>query len=371
MIEVYQRQPVIKRLPTFISRTEGIQLYTKNNVYPQLVKEIKNRSYTVKSACERLSTFIAGDGFEDQAVGSLVVNEKGNTLNEILKKVSIDASVFSGSFAIYLKVNALGQFNDISVWPFEYFRLGLPNENGDVFNIKYNSNWERDPYKEIDNTERIFTYPVFNPNQEEIQARIEDEGINYPGQVYYFTPDEDQYPLATFDSVLDQAQTQEEIGIFRLSSIQNGLQAGAVFSYPGTFEDESSEKKFKDKLNKHKGGKGANSIIVVEDPDGQRKAADLVTPLTIQNSDKIHEFISRDDKEAIMEAFAMPKEILGVLPTSGMFNIQMMQESYIYYNTITRDYRENVSNALRKIFTNWHTPVGDNFKIKPQQYSNG
>jgi len=186
--------------------------------------------------------------------------------------------------------------------------------------------------------------------------------------VFYVSPLEDQYPLATFDSVLDQGQTQEEIGLFRLKSIQNGLNAGAIFSYPGTFEDATKEKQFKDGLNEFTGAKGANSIMVIEDPSGLKKAADLVTPLTLTDADKIHEFISKDDKEAIIESFKMPKGILGVQPEGGVFNQQDLQDQYTYYNMETRPKRNKISRAFKKIFANWHEPVNSDFKIKELQY---
>lgn len=370
-VNVVRYDPDIKRLRTFIDRTDGIQWYTRNNLYPQIVEAIRDRSYTIKSACDRLAKFMRGQGFEDAALADLVVNEKGQKMKDILKAIVQDASTYSGSFVVHLGVNLLGEYNSISVWPLAYWRLGLPDDNGDVHELKYNSNWEQDPYKEISNAKTILTYPKFNPNKDEILEQIEEYGLNYPGQVFYVSPLEDQYPLATFDSVLDQGQTQEEIGIFRLASIQNGLNAATIFSYPGKFEDKTKEKEFKKELNEFMGGKGAGSVMVVED-DGATptKAGDLITNLTLPNNDKIHEFISRDDKNAIMEAFAMPKGILGVLPESGMFNQQQLQEEYNYYNTITRDYRDDISEAFKKIFSNWHKPVNSDFKIKELTYIN-
>ena len=69
-----------------------------------------------------------------------------------------------------------------------------------------------------------------------------------------------------------------------------------------------------------------------------------------------------------MEAFAMPKGILGVLPEAGMFNQENLQQEYIYYNSITRDYRTDISDAFKKIFSNWHKPVTSEFKIKELTY---
>ena len=372
MIEVVRYDPDIKRLRTFIDRTDDIQWYTRNNLYPQIVEAVRDRSYTIKSACGELGNFIAGEGFEDASLADLIVNSKNKTMNEILNLLKPDAATYTGSFVIHLGVNMLGEYNNISVWPLAYWRFGLPDDNGDIYDYKYNSNWEQDPYKEVHNWKKIFTYPKFNPDKEFILAQIEEynsRGEDYPGQVFYFTPLEDQYPLATYDSVLDQGQTQEEIGIFRLASIQNGMNAGSIFSYPGKFEDDIKANKFKESLNEFKGGAGAGSIMVVEDESGLKKAADLITPLTLLNADKIHEFISRDDKNAIIEAFAMPKGILGVLPESGMFNQQQLQDEYIYYNMKTRPLRLGVSNAFKKVFKNWHEPVTENFKIKELQYT--
>lgn len=366
--QVLRYDPDVKRLRTFVDRTEGIQWYTRNNLYPQIVEAIRDRSYTIKSACDRLSKFLRGEGFEDKSLADLVVNSKGLTLNNILKQVAIDGASFSGSFVVHLGVNMNGQYNNISVWPLQYWRFGLPDENGDIHDYKYNSNWERDPYKELSNAKNIIEYDKFNPDPEAIKEEINEHGLSYKGQVFYFTPLEDQYPLATFDSVLDQGQTQEEIGLFRLSSIQNGLNATNIFSYPGKFEDKQKEQDFIESISQFKGGAGAGSTIVIEDESGTRKAQDLVTPLSLQNNDKIHEFISKDDKNAIMEAFAMPKGILGVLPEAGMFNQENLQQEYIYYNSITRDYRTDISDAFKKIFSNWHKPVTSEFKIKELTY---
>lgn len=366
--QVLRYDPDVKRLRTFVDRTEGIQWYTRNNLYPQIVEAVRDRSYTIKSACDRLSKFMRGEGFEDKLLADLVVNSKGLTLNNILKQVAIDGASFSGSFVVHLGVNMNGQYNNISVWPLQYWRFGLPDENGDIHDYKYNSNWERDPYKELSNAKNIIEYDKFNPDPEAIKEEINEHGLSYKGQVFYFTPLEDQYPLATFDSVLDQGQTQEEIGLFRLSSIQNGLNATNIFSYPGKFEDKQKEQDFIESISQFKGGAGAGSTIVIEDESGTRKAQDLVTPLSLQNNDKIHEFISKDDKNAIMEAFAMPKGILGVLPEAGMFNQENLQQEYIYYNSITRDYRTDISDAFKKIFSNWHKPVTSEFKIKELTY---
>jgi allophanate hydrolase subunit 2 len=109
MIEVVRYDPDIKRLRTFIDTTDGIQFYTINNLYPQIVEAVRDRSYTVKSACDRMAKFLRGEGFEDKATADLIVNAKGQTLNNILKYLTVDSASYSGAFVAHLTVNMLGE----------------------------------------------------------------------------------------------------------------------------------------------------------------------------------------------------------------------------------------------------------------------
>jgi hypothetical protein len=367
MIYRYSREALIKRIPTFVDRTDGIQLYDRDNLYPQRVEEIRNRSYTIKSAVSKLANFINGEGWTDQVLAKTVVNDKGQTMNDILDLVSLDAATYSCGFAIHLSVNMLGKYNGINVYPYKYFRYGLPDTDGDYYDIKYNTNWEKDPYKGIDSVKRIYTYPKFNPDPEEIKETVGQMGMHYPGQVLFFSPVDGVYPEATFDAVLDHGQTQSEIGVFQLSAIQNGFMAGHIVAYPGKFTDDNTRQKVKDSFGQFKGAANANSFMVLEET-GEKKAEDLVAKLEMQNTDKMYEFTSKDVKNSIREAFSMPAEILGQLPESGMFNQQQMQDAYTYYNATTSDYRRTIGSVFKKIFSNWVTPVTEDFSIIPQKY---
>ena len=101
-VQLLRYDPDVKRLRTFIDRTDGIQWYTKNNLYPQIVESVRDRSYTIKSACGNLAKFIRGEGFEDKSLADLVVNGKGQTMNQILKMLVHDAATYSGSFVVHL-----------------------------------------------------------------------------------------------------------------------------------------------------------------------------------------------------------------------------------------------------------------------------
>lgn len=360
-------EPFRKKLTTVIDRTVGIQAYGADNLYPQRMREVRDGSYTTIGYTDALKRFLSGDGFEDPRLAAEIMNEEGETMNDLLDLIASDKSIFNG-YAFHFKYNLKYRISQVSIIDFEFNRFGVPDENAKFFDIKVNNNWERDPYKSFNRGWDIHEYPVFNPDPNVVKAQIDYYGYHdYPGQVLFWTPKRGVYPKCTFDAVVDQAQTQEEIGIFDLSSIQNGFTATTIFKYPGSFDNETERQKFENKLKQHKGARGAKSTLVVENPG--REELDLVESLQLQNTDRMFEFVSKNAKNSIRENGTMPAEILGVTPESGMFNKESIMEAYTYYNTITRPSRAQISRTVQFIMQYWKNPVAfSSSKIKEQVY---
>ena len=371
MIYGYKYEPLLIRVPTWIDKRYQIQGYDADNLYPQRAKEAKNRSYTAKIACSRYAEFLKGDGFTDQKLASLVINRKGHTANDLLDK-TCDESSWANGFYFHIGYNLNYKINSVKQINFEFNRFGLPDQDGDFSQIKYSTNWERNPYKNINPEIEICDYPVFNPDPNVVKQQIEDAGgiLNYKGQIFYWTPEEGQYPKATFDTVFDQTQTQAEIGIFDLAMEQNGFKAGHAMLYPGKFESTQEEQRFKDGVNSFT-GQGSGGMLIIENPDGNIKASDMITSLQMQNTGDLHVSVDKRVRDAIRVAFGMPAEIIGEMPEQGMFNQQQMQDAYIYYNTVTRSMRTTISRQMKKIFDHWYMPITQDFSIVEQKYAVG
>lgn len=375
MIFSSQRETYIKRLPTVIDRSWGIQAYDLDNLYPQRLDEIRKRSFTLKSAIERISEFIDGEGFEDQILAKLILNCEGQTANDVLEAIAKDKSCLG--FALHFKYNPF-TFRIMEITPIEfmYSRFGLPDENGNVCEIAYCRNWEQDPYKEIDNAIKIEFFPVFNPDPQVVKEQIEQYGFDenfqscFPGQVLYWTPKPGVYPEATFDAVADNAQTQSEVGTYQLATIQNDFSIEKIFKYPGEFVDKKAEQDFKDSLNPMMGAKGAKSTIVVSVPVGtDLPTGGLIESIQMQNTDKMYEFTSKDVRNAIREGLSIPAAILGQLPEAGMFNQEQITDSFNYFNSITRNHRNQISRVFERIMKYWKDPLPiTSYKITPQSY---
>jgi len=368
MIFSSQREPYLKRLPTLVFTAWGIQTYDLDNLYPQRADEVRKRSFTLKAAVDRTAEFIEGEGFEDPKLAELVLNSEGQTANDVLDFIAKDKACFG--FALHFKYNPFTyKIMEVTPLKFMYCRLGLPDFEGNVSEIKYSRNWEQDPNKELHYHFRIDTYPIFDPSPETVRREIEHYGIeDYPGQILYWTPEMGVYPSATFDAVFDNAQTQSEVGVYQLATIQNDFGIEKIFKYPGKFDTTEEKTKFKEELNENKGAKGAKSTLVVEAPDGLSENA-LIESIQMQNTDKMYEFTSQDVRNAIRESMSVPAAILGQLPEAGMFNQQDITESYNYFNAITRGHRNQISRVFKKIFKYWKDQVQiSTFDIIPQEY---
>lgn len=374
MVLYEKNRPLLKRVPTVVDTYEGIQRYDLDNLYPQRVEEIAKRSYTTLSVIKRVADFLNGEGFVDPNVGSLKVNDYsmfGTTANKLLNQVSFTYATWN-SITLHIGYNLNYRISSITYIPFSYCRMGLMDSDGKVREIKYSTNWENDGRKEATNR-TIESYHIFNPNPEVVATEIEEAGgiENYKGQILYYTPEYYQYPLCSFDAVIDHAQTQSELGISKVSNTQNSFLSTMAILFPGEFESEAEKQQFQDLIANKSGVRNMGSRIGLQDRSGTKKASDIFQPLTPVNLDRLYEFTEKSVIDAIMENEAMPKELLGVRPDTGMFNQQNMEQAYLYFNSITKNRRANISEVFSMLLSYWENPIQTDAEIKIQSYGVG
>jgi hypothetical protein len=364
------REVLVKRLPVGTRTVDNVQSFDTDNLYPQRALETMYRSYTLSGIIPKKAGFLNGEGFEQPELNDLIVCGEG--LDAITGRELLDHSAFSKSWskgvAWHINYNLNYTIASIKPIPFDYCRLGIADNDGCVEKIAYCTNWERDYNKEQKPREIVF-YDKFDPNPEHLAEEFAEYGVDgYKGQIMYWTPDKNKYPLCSFDSVFEIAQTQAEIMLYALNQTANGFTAGHIFVYPGTFQNDTERSDYKKRLQAHKGGNGAGSIMVIEAGTKDIKVGDLLAKTDLQNNDTMFQFTLNWIEKSILQCYGMPIEIVGKQPDSGMFNRQQIEDSYTYYNAVTRDERVELSRIFKKVFQFWNTPINSDFTIKPQVY---
>jgi hypothetical protein len=368
--ELVVNEPYLDRVPTVVDYSLDIQAYDEDNLYPQRAEFTRDRSFTAKTATKRYAGFIYGMGFKDKALAELVINRHGQTGNDLLRFISKDYSLFT-AYALHFNYNLNYRISEINLLKFKFARFGTTNKYGVPSVIAVSNNWEQNPYKSKQQMREIIEYPVFSLDPEKVKQQVAAYGgiKNFPGAVHVITPELYVYPAATLDAVWDYAQVQKEIGVFDVTKVQQGLTATTLFKYPGTFDTDDDKSEFQRKLSAFKGAKGANSMMVIEDPGGTAKG--LTESIQLQNLDKLHTDLNKNAKDSIRESYSQPAEIHGTTPAAGMFNKKTIQEAYTYYNTIVQEDRDAITRELNKVFTQWHKGNSFNAEISEKTYGSG
>ncbi len=359
------KTPYVARLPIRVDRTKGILTYGPDNLYPQKIELVTARSGITNTAINTLRDFVKGRGFENEALGSLVVNGKGQTMNDILGAVAEDYARFR-PFGLHFNFNLVGQIAEVTPIKTKYIRYWEPTEAGEVVGVVFSRNWERDADKKRMFGDDKIIYPLFNA--ETAPEQIREVGIDqFPGQVFYWTPEEGTYPVTIYDSVLDSIQTDGEIQLFEISGIQNGFMAGHLVKHPGEFQSETERNQFIKNINQGVGAEANNSNILVDFPQGEIPEQPILEKFDIPNRDNMYTETRKAARDRIVQAFGGFGGLYGVRAESGMFNQEQTAQEMIAYNRKKQPDRDVISRSFESWAPFFAQPMGEDFTIKPLQ----
>ena len=356
-------KPLIKRLPTAVSYRDDILLYGIDNLYPQRIEDVVNRSPITRSAIQVTSDFINGSGFQ----------QNGETLlgkidaNEMLAWISLDWALYNAC-AFHLDLAMSGEIAEVTPIDFKSVRLGVPSKEGhQITYVKISNDWEEMMPRSMRQT---IAYPIWPGSPEEALAIV--EGWDYEsygafnGFVMYVTPRETTYPLSTVDAVIDSSQANAEIQLFELSGVQNGFLGATLLKHPGKIESNEERRRIQNMVGSIRGAENANSVIVWEIPDGFD--SDVLEQFPANNQDRLFENTNKSTVNRIVQALAIPPALIGIMPDNSFFNMTEIDDSYKYFNVRTDNRRVKLARIFEEIGQSFVTPVVFG-GIVPQSFS--
>ncbi|MFD2870853.1 hypothetical protein ACFS5N_00145 [Mucilaginibacter ximonensis] len=360
------------------NQTFGILNYDLDNAYPQRMLELVAGSPTAKDCWNKRAKFIAGNGFEDKDLGKQIVNQKGLTIAKLLKAIATDKALFTG-FGIHVNYNANYQVSSVNYVKFEDIRMGDTDSPDTADKFALYNDWGRKTWKNIMRSKIVFL-DKYDPAPEIIQQQVDAAGgwANYKGQLYYFNPEIDDYPLIEADSVWEDFETEAGIKIFNNREVTTGFLPSTMLFMQSRREEadnsrpEDSEQSFsiqpsqleKD-LGEFQGTKSAQKIIVIEYEDESQKPE--FKPYTIQNNDKLFETTERSVEARIVKGFSVPKELINAEKASGLSNGGEKKEALREFNDNTATDRLEIADAFAEIFGRFYVDVNPsaNWNIIP------
>jgi hypothetical protein len=350
------------------NQTFGILNYDLDNAYPQRMLELVAGAPTAKDCWNKRAKFIAGNGFEEKDLGKQIVNSKGLTLAKLLKAIATDKALFTG-FGIHINYNANYKISSVNYVKFEDIRMGDTDclDTADKFALY--SDWGRKTWKNIMRSKITFL-DKYNPDPEVIKQQLNDAGgwKSYKGQLYYFNPEVDDYPLIEADSVWEDFETEAGIKIFNNREVTTGFLPSTMLFMQSRREEadnsrpDSDEQVYIDRpsqlekdLGAFQGAKSAQKIIVIEYEDENQKPE--FQPYSIQNNDKLFEVTERSVEARIIKGFSVPKELINAEKSSGLSNGNEKKEAIKEFNDNTAPDRLEIAETFAEIFSHFYIDI--------------
>ncbi|MES2275468.1 MAG: hypothetical protein V4592_05570 [Bacteroidota bacterium] len=367
-----------RRIVVRPNQTYGILNYDLDNAYPQRMLELVGSSPTAKDCWNKRAKFIAGNGFEEADLGKQIINSKGLTLAKLLKAIASDKALFSG-FGIHINYNANFKVASVNYVKFEDIRMGDTDctETADKYAIYFD--WGRKTWKNIMRSKITFL-DKYNPDPEAIKQQVlaADGWEKYKGQLFYFNPEVDDYPLMEADSVWEDFETEAGIKVFNNREVTTGFLPSTMLFMPSRREEadnagpDTGEDVYRNvpsqlekDLGAFQGAKSAQKIIVIEYEDEASKPE--FKPYAIQNNDKLFETTERSVEARIIKGFSVPKELINAEKSSGLSNGGEKKQAIREFNDNTAPERLEIAETFAEIFGHFYIDINlsGNWNIIP------
>lgn len=340
----------------------GIITYGLENDYPQIIEKLLYGSQTAKAVSKIYGKFLAGSGFVDTTIGTIIVGHdiKGKeiTLDSIRIDVAKNIARFNGVYLhanFNLKGEVSGDFST-SVLSFKDYRFSTKDSRGYCSRIAKHTNWSKKRnVTPVFNKADISWFNAFNPKQAIIDLQALKKGEKYKGQIYYyFLDDEYFYPLSPFDSVYLDMDTEFQMQLYKNRQIRNGFAKKTVMRVPpyanqdDKLIDETNFKKFL-------GADGDNALLlqceVDENGEITNKDFKFETLETNIDADIFINWENTIPNNIRKAASGMPQILIDFdsgkqAPASG----ELLKTAFDSYNAYVKDERTQVSECLKNFF---------------------
>ena len=343
-----------------------IQKYDSDNKYPQNLMIIVSNSGTARGCINLYSKFIKGAGFTKG--GDRIVNKRGENLNKVMGFASEDFAFFGG-FALHFNYNLNYQISTITQIPFEFCRLGIPDDYNQIAKIAVHKDWAgwtQTIHSSGPKLGEIDYIDVFNPSPKVIEAQVKKAGgwRNYKGQILYFSRSGHlTYPVPAYDSVLEDIESDGRIKTYKYKSIANGFSAFHAFVKKGKFESQEERDEFVEGLNTFQGDENAGSTMLVE-VDSDEEAPEI-QPFEMQKLDGVFDYTEKSIQDNVRRLFNIPPVLIGDLVVGRLGTAEEILDANILYNAYTSDERTQIEEVFTRIMKLFKRPVRGKLEIEP------
>lgn len=366
-----------KSMKSVDDNVNGFMAFGDKNDYPQIIEKIINGSVTAKAAAGVMAKFLVGSGFENEDINSIMVGRdprnKAVTLLGLLRQAALSVAYYNG-FYIHVNPNLDRVIGNARVLPFKNCRFSKMDDWGYSAKIGVYDNWSKEGVS--GNKKKPVWYPVFNTNEKAFASLIADAGgpEKFKGMIYFQSFDEQYfYPLSPFDPCYLDADTEQQIAVFKNNAIRNGFTKKLLARIAAESDEEFD--KIAEAIKKMLGADGDNAVMLEADVDPATgkisKDNDLALDYIDSSiNDKLFENWEKNLANNIRKSvLAIPAVLIDYEESKlGSTSGEAIIQATNFYNAMTQDYRALISQSFREIFSRFDNPIlqaNQNWNIKP------
>lgn len=334
----------------------GLKRYvygTKDTLPNDLLRAI-NDSGTATACVSRITSFIQGEGFVDEATKTLHFN-KNQTANQLLSDISSPVAIFEG-FALRILFKMDGTFGSA-------YKIGLKELRKDKNNrIRWNYRMGEKDYIQKDDLFLAEYDPKITPEKRAamLLEEVEKHGQQLGSVMYVFAPKEFDfgsiYPIPDSNSGLEDIQSDAALQRLERRNIVLGFKPNVIISMAGKTDDQTkdengfTESDYLDDTLRGFTNENAASICLLE---GQTK--DAMPQVDIF---PLAEMLDGVDKARIRVAnsvcrhFSVPPVLIGLESPTVLGNAQAIYNSLKVFLLTVKARQKMIENALKFLFPN-------------------
>jgi len=319
--------PVIKEI-----RNKDYMYYGEANLFPQRLIELYDSSAMHHTCAQAVKDGIYGEGLD--LIGDEYINQKGETIDEIFEKITLDYTLFQG-YALNVIWNKEGtQIAEMYHLPFANVRSGKKNEEDEVEEYYYSSDWSNlRKYKEM-------PYRAFD---------VTDNKGENASQIYYcfnYTPGNDVYPLPSYVGGLNDILLDHKVSRFHVNNISNGLAPSLFIKMRNGIPDPDSRRSIYKEIEDTFAGEEASGRFFLSFTDSDN--APEIEPIEAANSDFYVTLEERITSRILTSWRITSPLLLGIRDSSGFSsNAEEIRVSYMHFEgTVIEPKRKKITSSF-------------------------
>jgi hypothetical protein len=326
-------------LPEFYEvRGKDYVSFGKDNLYPDKIIELFNTSAMNGTAINSIKDAVIGEGIAEY--GDTVVNQLGDTLNDIYGKIALDYVLFGG-----YSINAIwnrGGDKVVEIYHlcFDKVRSGKMDEEDVVNEYYYSSNWANTrKYKPV-------RYKSYDPT--------DNKGDN-ASQIFYcfdYTPGNLIYPLPSYVGALNDIQLDARISKYHNAQISNGFSGGIFINMPNGEPTPEEQRMLYRDIEKSFTGEDNAGRLFLSFSEGA-ELAPQVQAITSANDDYYTTLEQRISSRILTAHRITSGRLIGVRDEGGLGNnAQEIEVAYTHFSsTAIEPKQKKINKCLNRVLT--------------------